>query len=264
MVNAVYDVELRLLTEYLEGPKPSYTGLIKEGTKLGLVKSTLFRNAITKTGECIEFIARRLGLTGIADQIAKAAPYVDCWCDAILYTLESDNMPAFQFLLHKRSPNYRMGNMNAQMTKDLIAAFISVRDKPDSRFMLAFCETQPILGANAMGMATVMKNGPHLMRAMIYNGTPKPWKTQAMLMAHFPDTVINPEVWKVYETTCAHWTPTRHWLFPVDAKRKIKTLLTLAVTFKSEGSHSLVSVLGMLPRELMYHLINMYLGLVCA
>lgn len=264
MADPVYDLELGLLTEYLEGPRPSFSGLVKEATKLGLVKSTLFRYAITSTGETIEFIARRLGLTDVADRIAKTNPYVDSWGKAIVAAVAADNMPAFQFLLRKRGPEFRIGKMSPQDSKDVIAALVAVGDKPDSRFTLAMFEVERMLGVDAAQVAKCMSGSTHIMRVMIYNGIPKPWRTQAMMLAHFPNNTIKPEVWKAYETTCAHWTPARHWLFPPGVKQNIKTLLTLGVTLEDDGSRQLITVLGMLSRELMYHLINMYLGLVCA
>jgi len=268
--DSLHEPVLVCLTDYLtngkNGRRPSYTGLLREIKEAGVDEHTIFQRAFTSTGESLEFIAKGLGQIEIAKKIEKQTHHFASWESAIVRAVVSDNMPAFKFMLRKRDlSQFKLRLTNAHDVATLALIMVSKLDKEDSRYTIEFVNHTAIVGG-VLSLTQAMGFSQHLVRAMLHNGVAKPWRSLQIFEVHNPELVVNPEAWRAYETSCAHWTPARHYLFPRHIQRTIALIKSLAVAFydAQTRSYACASILGTLPNELLYYLINVYLGLICA
>jgi len=228
-----------------------------------------FNEAMTSDGRCVYFLLREYGCSHIMQPFRSNRFWFYKHPAAVYYSAKADNMEAFLFAFD----NMQMHSFLSDEKSLQLICHVSEIDQPDSRYTLMLLERMhkaPVPDYRLLQESFEVSE--NLTRALLLMGVPKPWRSWDHFVIHNPLIKCRPKYtrvkrsacWEAYTKTCADWTPERHRVFPRFQRNAIRTVFTLALAKPVPGKRELqlVSPLAMLPREVLYRVIEIMTGMV--
>lgn len=235
------------LMPYLQGPSPTFTGL--KGLIPKNMRETVIREGYSASGESAHSLTKALGLEHMHGKLVSYYPFYRV-LGATVCAVKADNAELFHYY-----------TSNGSMVNDFVEN-IAANDFDDARYTRLYVERTLPHWSGSDYLVKAFRTHHRIVHALLKIGVPKPWRSPTLLLLHNP-TLSEHQVslaWGAYATTCAEWTPERHRLFPRVMRQVIETALKLGLVTTADGKH--LCLLGMLPRELLYYVINMFCGLI--
>jgi len=235
------------LIPYLEGANPTLTGLKHLLPKN--MREAVIREGYSASGESAHSLAKGLGLEHMHSKLVSYYPFHRVF-DATICAVKANSVRLFGYYV-KSTP------FDCHLLES-----IAVCDLDDARYTCAYIALHGPYYSGSGHLVEAFGAHHRIVHALLKIGIPKPWRTPTLLLLHHP-ALSERQVslaWRAYATTCAEWTPERHHLFPIAMRQVIVCVLKLGLVTTTDGNH--LCLLGTLPRELLYYLINMFCGLI--